>query len=467
MELLLYICSEKLTIKPIKLFNHMKHKLSTKLLKLTVLILPFTFLFFLNSCLEGVGGGGLPQQEPVSKEVSNDQGGSVSQSDYSILMLPNSLMQTNPNQIPSVTLSIEVGAETPVNIPSTYQLIGQVVKFGSEGFVFNYPLQLIFPVGDATDCENFVVIYFDELEEDWVEIQITDILSEPNRVAISSFKLGTFALARKSNLRSNQPHRAYGGVRIGRNVDWNVFYSLTIKDFIPKYQVTPNQAARFIGYNATSLWEAETFHTRNPLAMVIPQGEYHIWVSKLEINSGRWFTYSVPCHIVVDRPLNRVWLTWSLNMVELYREWYDLSDCLTGGTWIEYRPDELPIPSETVGTGKFQATLTWTNSANSTADLDLHMYGPNNVHIYWDNKSEPDFAFELDYDWIDEPGNAVENIYSVSDDITPGRYKIAVHNYYGVSQKRYNVRIINNGVVKNFSGTIDDDEEKILYEFNY
>lgn len=53
MELLLYICSEKLTIKPIKLFNHMKHKLSTKLLKLTVLILPFTFLFFLNSCLEG------------------------------------------------------------------------------------------------------------------------------------------------------------------------------------------------------------------------------------------------------------------------------------------------------------------------------------------------------------------------------------------------------------------------------
>lgn len=444
----------------------MKTKLYEKMLKYAVIVLPLVLLFYLSSCIDD--GGGNQPQGTVSEEISNDQGGSVSHGGYTVSMLPNSLMQTEANQNPSVTLSIEVGAETPTYIPSAYQLVGQVVKYGPEGFVFNYPMLLYFPAENVNDYENLVVLYFDESEEDWVEIQICEMLTEPNRVGISTLKLGVFALAKKTNLRSNL-NLNYGGVKIGRFSHGHVHYSLTVKEFIPKYQMSPSEIARVIGTNVMSGWGPTSyFPARNPVTMTLPLGQYYIWVSKLEVNTGKWITYSNPCYVNVDNPLVRVFQGWTDNRSTAFDGWYDLEGCQSGGSWVEYRPGELPAASETVGTGKFQATLTWVNSENSRADIDLHMYGPNDVHIYWANKSETGFAFELDYDWLQELGNAVENIYSISDNFASGHYKISVLHYSGDLPKRYNVRIINNGVVKNFSGTLNEaKEEIILYEFNY
>ena len=69
-------------------------------------------------------------------------------------------------------------------------------------------------------------------------------------------------------------------------------------------------------------------------------------------------------------------------------------------------------------------------------------------------------AYELDRDWISDLGNAVENIYTVSDDITPGEYQVKVHHYSGVLGKRYNCRVIMDGVlVKSVTGEISVNKE--------
>jgi uncharacterized protein YfaP (DUF2135 family) len=119
----------------------------------------------------------------------------------------------------------------------------------------------------------------------------------------------------------------------------------------------------------------------------------------------------------------------------------------------------------TYGTGAFQATLTWVNNASHTTDVDLHLYGPNNMHVYYNAKVSPDSSFQLDRDWIRQAGNATENIFSTRSAIPTGSYKVTVKHFSG-DPTNYNVRILRSGGVRTYSGSASGNAETEIATFN-
>jgi hypothetical protein len=128
--------------------------------------------------------------------------------------------------------------------------------------------------------------------------------------------------------------------------------------------------------------------------------------------------------------------------------------------WSHIHPETtLPAKLSSV----FQATLTWTNNEQHSTDLNLHLYGPNGMHVYWLNPQSADSNFILDHNWLRSYGNAIENIYSARS-IPPGDYKVTVHHYSG-DPANYNIRILRFGTVRNFAGNIFDNEEIEIMTF--
>ncbi|MEZ4908273.1 MAG: hypothetical protein R2771_11685 [Saprospiraceae bacterium] len=136
-----------------------------------------------------------------------------------------------------------------------------------------------------------------------------------------------------------------------------------------------------------------------------------------------------------------------------------------GGQWKEGTPDDWAPPTVTYGTGKFQATLNWTNNSSHYTDLDLHLYGPNEMHVSWENEISSDGVFQLDRDWQEEVGSATENIFSLKNELPSGKYQVKVQLYSG-DPVNFNTRVILDGKVKTYSGNLSTtDSEQLIYEF--
>lgn len=155
-------------------------------------------------------------------------------------------------------------------------------------------------------------------------------------------------------------------------------------------------------------------------------------------------TYTVPASVNVNRPV-----TWS-NWGDTGSGWYDV-ELPPGGDWVEARPENLPDPTTPFGTVQFQATLSWTNTESSSADLDLHLFGPDDLHVYYGDTYESGDPFQLDRDWQGALGNAIENIYSVETNLPRGNYRVMVKHYYGSLPKSYTIRVITGGTVRSYS----------------
>jgi hypothetical protein len=180
---------------------------------------------------------------------------------------------------------------------------------------------------------------------------------------------------------------------------------------------------------------------------IVPQGSISFWVtrSNCQANPPVIETYSIPAPVTVPDPLE--FIGWSTYDAVTY-----VPFCLpAGGSWIAGRPENWPPPTVPVGTGTFQATLTWVNTASSSTDLDLHLYGPDNLHIFWQNTSSANFT--LDRDWQSQTGNAIENIFSTTSTIPAGSYRVNVAHFTGFA-KSFNCRVIVNGSVTNYSGNL-------------
>ena len=141
----------------------------------------------------------------------------------------------------------------------------------------------------------------------------------------------------------------------------------------------------------------------------------------------------------------------------------------SGGSWME--PSQMTsCPGSTsattpVGTGHFQATLTWVNTAQNYADVDLHLYGPNNMHVYYSSTVSADRSLQLDRDWRSATGNAVENIYSTGTANMPsGDYRVTVKHFSGSLPMSYSVRTIHSGTAKTYSGTLTSNGQETEIE---
>jgi hypothetical protein len=416
-----------------------------------------------TSCNDWFNTPSKDDSKSATKQIQNSTGGILNLENYEIQMIPGALPPGKDNVDPSSTLSIEIGVAAPAALPTGFTLISKYVKFGPEGFVFNFPAKIYLPAGSATDPTRLGIMRYDNLSGTWVLVPVSLLSDNPKRVGASVIMLGTFALVEMpatSVAKQNTilDTKSEGGIRGGNFGDNTYWYTLTIKSVTFKYSEQAAWYGTLVGTTASSGSDPTGSYPRNPVHMRLPQGQYEIWVSRMtwdQVSGGRWSTYSQPAVVNINGPL--VLQLWSEDQDVAYTGWYSLS--LSGGDWTKGRPEDLPNMDVSVGTGDFQATLTWINTYSSATDVDLHLYGPNDLHIYWSNSNPAGAAFQLDADWMSAVGNAVENIYSISQSIPKGNYRVTVKHFSGDSPKGFNARVIRFGKSKTYSGTVSAGEE--------
>ena len=180
---------------------------------------------------------------------------------------------------------------------------------------------------------------------------------------------------------------------------------------------------------------------------------------------GKW-TYNKTTSIKIDRA--------SHNTCQVFDCWSNVKNIALAdsGQWLE--PADLPAcpvnnsPTVPVGTGDFQATLTWVNNDTRDADLDLHLYGPNEMHVFYNNEISSDGKLRLDRDWQDEPGSAVENIFSNKGaKLSGGTYRLVVNHFDGSLPIDFSVRVVLNKVATTYHKTFTKPDEDIeIVQFN-
>lgn len=356
-----------------------------------------------------------------------------------------------------VSFSIEPNinqSDLPLPLPNSYKLIGSIYGFGPSSFLFTEPLQIYLPAGSEATPEGLSIAWYSDAQNQWILLPINDIDATGKRLGVSVFELGYFAVVKPSissiagKMPEIQNDKRVGGIRYGHS-GFDYYYTLTVKAVNYKYPEIgwPN----LIGYNVGT----GSYPAGGPLPETkmgnIPQGLYTIEVSRVKRGTlfsppGERETYSNPALVTVTGFTSVGGWGW-----DSWTGWNDLT--LSGGEWRKGNPADWPQPTVPFGTGEFQATLSWTNVGNTWTDLDLHLFGPDNMHIYFDRKVSSDGSVRLDVDWIEEPGNAVENIFSTKS-MPKGEYKVGVFVYDGHVPKPYEVRIIRQGsIVKTHRGT--------------
>ncbi len=123
------------------------------------------------------------------------------------------------------------------------------------------------------------------------------------------------------------------------------------------------------------------------------------------------------------------------------------------------------LPLELLGTGDVQATLTWEN----TADLDLHVIDPAGEDICWWNASS-ESGGEADWDDWCSPisSGGPENIYWPYAEAPSGQYLVFIDYYESCrtqGETTWTVRLIVDGEVSTFTGTISPGEELEVARF--
>lgn len=348
----------------------------------------------------------------------------------------------------TVTFSLNTSSDiesgiTPV--PSGYTVIGKYLKAGPESFNFNSPIQLFFPAGSQNSPQDLAVLQYSDATQDWRIVSTSDIDTAGKKIGVDLLSLGYFVLV-KQNLLDNASDFRQGGCVYDCPPEPFMNYILTVQS------VTPEKATILSLYSGGLIGRAY----QGPIFLgcpegktkaIVPQGSISFWVtrSNCQANPPVIETYSIPAPVTVSDPL--VFIGWSTYDAVTY-----VPFCLpSGGTWIAGRPENWPQPTVPVGTGTFQATLTWLNTGSNAADLDLHLFGPNNLHIFWQNTTSPNFS--LDRDWTTTNGNAIENIFSTTTTIPSGDYRVNVAHFQGFA-KSFNCRVIVNGSVTNFSSNL-------------
>jgi hypothetical protein len=123
------------------------------------------------------------------------------------------------------------------------------------------------------------------------------------------------------------------------------------------------------------------------------------------------------------------------------------------------------VPPELLGTGDVQVTLTW----EGTADLDLHIIDPAGEDICWWNSS-PASGGEQDWDdWCNPVSHGgPENIYWPYKEAPSGEYIVFIDYYEACraeGETAWTVRIIVDGDVRTFTGTISPGDEVEVTRF--
>ncbi len=402
--------------------------------KYTFLALTLAIIPSLSSCVSDgdetfVVTPGTEQPAVATRVVSSSEGAVINSGGYTVTVPAGAVPRTESGSDGRVAFSISPVNELPSELPSGATSTGSAVKIEPMGFTFETPIVISIPAPGVNPA-NAVLLYYNENTGLWESVPFTQ---NGGNIEASVLELGTYVLV------TYDSELDYGGIHIAsRYLDPEFYYYVTL--------ISNNSyETKRIGFapNGQDLYMAG-----------VPLGQYGVVVSRIM----RSDVTSAPDRMEFgDLSVNVIThLVPGNGGLQSFTGWTEIA--LDKIYWNDGRYSGWGDPTVTYGTGTFQATLTWVNpTSGNYTDYDLHLFGPDNLHVYFENENQG--AFELDRDWISEPGNAIENIYSVSDNITPGLYNVKVNLYSGVENRRYNCRVILNGVVvKSVSGSISRED---------
>ena len=431
------------------------------------LLIILSFSLFLNGCEKD--SDPLTPNNPeqpgtgATRSFSSADNGSFDYDGFSIVLKTESVPRLSNGSAGTVAFSINTSSSIESGIsgvPSGYSVIGKYLKAGPEAFYFNMPVQIFFPASGESSPQDLTVFIYSVNTSEWKIVSASAVDTAGKRIGIDVLELGYFVLAKKTSSDNSMSDFRQGGCVFDMTEIWTN-YILTVNSAALE---KPEQLALFANGFIGSTFSGPVFLgcPEGQTKAIVPQGTITFWVSKTVCQGSdhQVYTYTLPASVTVAEPLN--FNGWSTYNAEIYVPF----TLPPGGSWVLGRPSSgsgsWPPATVPFGSGTLQATLTWYNSQDAVTDLDLHLYGPDNLHIFWSSRTSPNF--ELDRDWISGLGNAIENIYSTTTAIPAGSYEVKVHNYSGVS-KNFNVRVILNGSSANFSGTAAQGQEISVRSF--
>ena len=428
------------------------------------LVLFTLFAIFLSSSCkkEDTPTEPVPAQNETAITVVGSTGfGTVTTpSGYGVQIIPGAVPPNAQGGNANITFSIESPSTPPKPMSSFAQVKSGIFKVGPDGFSFRWPIKVIIPFKNA-EADQVHAVYFDPLLDTWKVVPASKIDNTTKKMEIDVLNLGYFAAAVVSQgFPKTNAVDSDGGFEFSGESGY--YYTLTVRS-VSNYKY-PYQAAWYgnpVG-NSGSSGSSPTGGPVQPTRIHLAQATYEIWISRTIPGTlstlPKLFTYTIPATGTISQPVTYT------GPLSTGSGWTSLG-LPGGGSWLEGSPSSWPAPTSTYGTGEFQATLTWINTSSKSSDVDLHLYGPNNIHVYYDSKNAADGTLQLDRDWRSTSGNAVENIYSLKT-MTKGSYTIKVNLYSGVTTS-YSVRIIRGGTVKTYTGTVStlnsgDDSAKMI-----
>jgi hypothetical protein len=330
-------------------------------------------------------------------------------------------------------------------VPSQFTVISKYLKAGPEAFNFAGTIQLFFPAESQPNPQDLTVLEYRPDTQEWKIVPTSAIDTANKKIGVDVLKLGYYVLA-KHNLVDNLTDFRAGGCVLDIPMEPFTNYILTCQSVSPeKPSILNFYSGGLVG--KTFMGPIFLGCQQNKTKAIVPQGTISFWVSKISCQGSNpeIFTYSIPASVTINDPLEFV--GWSTYDAVVYVPF----TLPTGGSWVSGRPTNWPPPTQPFGTGTVQATLTWNNTTSNGTDLDLHLYGPNNLHISWQNTSSANFT--LDRDWRTTAGDAIENIFSTTTTVPSGDYRVNVAHFQGFS-KTFNCRVIVNGSVTNYTNTL-------------
>ncbi|MBZ0178097.1 MAG: hypothetical protein K8F36_02310 [Melioribacteraceae bacterium] len=423
-------------------------------------IITIILLFFFVACdkEDSPSGPEVPQPESTVMTVSSTAGGTTStNSGISISVIAGTVPENSQGESASVTFSIESPVEAPAALPSGGQFIGSPAKFGPEGFNFRWPVKMSLPYPEDVNPSAVYVVYYNALNEEWLMIPKAEVDASARLIYFDALNLGIYSLATfPASAKFTDDRTDYdGGFEYQGSPGY--YYTLTVasvSNYKYPYQMTwPGNPP--IGHTGSS-GSYPAGGPRQPTHIILVQATYQIWITRTTPGTmstlPRIETYTVPASGTISRQV-----TWT-GPLSNGDGWTSLQ-LPGGGEWVEGRPNGWPVPTVTYGTGDFQATLTWVNNSSHTTDVDLHLYGPNGMHVYYGAKTSADGSLQLDRDWRSAQGTATENIYSLGA-MPTGAYEIKVVLFSGDATS-FNCRVINAGTVNTVNGSLNSNTTSI------
>lgn len=420
----------------------------------------------------------------VAQQFNTNQSGVLDGgSGYALGVGPRSVPNYTNGTPATITLSMDASTRPPVPPPAWLRIVAQPVKFDPENFNFNFPLTARLPVAAVNDPANLFFLRYNTTRNTWTRSLFAVDGDPPTAVESTLFNLGHMAVGEYDGVMSGallgdlpetvdgvtaaspeQGLRPTGAMWLPSTLcpigAGDCFFYFVVKGFISKYpQDVPDGALN--GRVLRSISNV-TGESPSPTLFMLPQGTYQFCLSALEspltLTYLRKFTRTDPIQVTIDQPY-RCALTYTCEKTVTVGggNWGIASDDRPCNMGAEFPPGD---PALLGATGDFQATLRWTNVSGNAADLDLHLEGPNGMHVYFGAKTSPDGSLRLDVDWQYELGDAVENIYQLKNangqsiPMPAGNYLLYVKHFLGAANKPYTVRVIYRGTVQNFSGVM-------------